>query len=170
MPNSRQVHVVQFVTQWWAAQVMNHFADTLNTHLNLIASIHFPIADVGTQKFLQNWWSHIDASLSRQPLVKGERLVRCEVNRCDEKHSASWSLWLQTPMSRWLSCIFIHTVQASQPSQKNCKQGTLQKNTFCYNAQQARLLWLVISSVQQRYNWLLQSKAMKDSNHRWLMN
>ena len=29
---------------------------------------------------LKNWGSHIDASHSRQPLVKGERLVRYEVN------------------------------------------------------------------------------------------
>ena len=29
---------------------------------------------------LKNYESHIDASLSRQPLVKGERLVRYEVN------------------------------------------------------------------------------------------
>ena len=28
----------------------------------------------------KNWCSHIDASLSRQPLVKGERLVHYEVN------------------------------------------------------------------------------------------
>ena len=36
--------------------VMAHFADTLtNITLNLVASIHFPIADVGTQKFPQNW-------------------------------------------------------------------------------------------------------------------
>ena len=28
----------------------------------------------------QNWGSHIEASHSRQPLVKGERLVRYEVN------------------------------------------------------------------------------------------
>ena len=35
---------------------------------------------VGTQSFPQNCVSHIDASLSRQPLVKGERLVRYEVN------------------------------------------------------------------------------------------
>ena len=31
-------------------------------------------------KLPKNWFSHIDASLSRQPLVKGERLVRYEVN------------------------------------------------------------------------------------------
>ena len=31
-------------------------------------------------KLPKNWHSHIDASLSRQPLVKGERLMRYEVN------------------------------------------------------------------------------------------
>ena len=35
---------------------------------------------VGTRKSLKNSGSHIDASHSRQPLVKGERLVRYEVN------------------------------------------------------------------------------------------
>ena len=35
---------------------------------------------VGTHRFLKNCGSHIDASHSRQPLVKGERLVRYEVN------------------------------------------------------------------------------------------
>ena len=33
--------------------------------------------DIAVRK---NWESHIDASHSRQPLVKGERLVRYEVN------------------------------------------------------------------------------------------
>ena len=36
--------------------------------------------NVGSQGSLKNWRSHIDASHSRQPLVKGERLVRYEVN------------------------------------------------------------------------------------------
>ena len=35
---------------------------------------------VGALGLLKNWGSHIDASHSRQPLVKGERLVRYEVN------------------------------------------------------------------------------------------
>ena len=35
---------------------------------------------VGTRRSLKNCESHIDASHSRQPLVKGERLVRYEVN------------------------------------------------------------------------------------------
>ena len=35
---------------------------------------------VGTLGPRKNSGSHIDASLSRQPLVKGERLVRYEVN------------------------------------------------------------------------------------------
>ena len=36
--------------------------------------------DVGDQGPRKNSGSHIDASHSRQPLVKGERLVRHEVN------------------------------------------------------------------------------------------
>ena len=35
---------------------------------------------VGAQRPRKNYGSHIDASHSRQPLVKGERLVRYEVN------------------------------------------------------------------------------------------
>ena len=35
---------------------------------------------VGAQRPRKNSGSHIDASHSRQPLVKGERLVRYEVN------------------------------------------------------------------------------------------
>ena len=35
------------------------------------------VLDIAVRK---NWGSHIDASHSRQPLVKGERLVRHEVN------------------------------------------------------------------------------------------
>ena len=35
---------------------------------------------VGARRPLKNCGSHIDASHSRQPLVKGERLVRYEVN------------------------------------------------------------------------------------------
>ena len=38
------------------------------------------ICIVGTRRSLKNCESHIDASHSRQPLVKGERLVRYEVN------------------------------------------------------------------------------------------
>ena len=39
----------------------------------------------------KNWGSHIDASHSRQPLVKGERLVRYEVNAVIA-HSV-WKSW-----------------------------------------------------------------------------
>ena len=38
------------------------------------------MAEVGNQSSHKNSNSHIDASHSRQPLVKGERLVRYEVN------------------------------------------------------------------------------------------
>ena len=38
------------------------------------------VAAVGARRPLKNSGSHIDASHSRQPLVKGERLVRYEVN------------------------------------------------------------------------------------------
>ena len=38
------------------------------------------ILSVGALQLRKNSISHIDASHSRQPLVKGERLVRYEVN------------------------------------------------------------------------------------------
>ena len=38
------------------------------------------VINVGARWPRKNCGSHIDASLSRQPLVKGERLVRYEVN------------------------------------------------------------------------------------------
>ena len=38
------------------------------------------VRSVGTRKSLKNCGSHIHASHSRQPLIKGERLVRYEVN------------------------------------------------------------------------------------------
>ena len=41
---------------------------------------HSMLVIVRAQGPCKNWYSHIDASLSRQPLVKGERLVRFEVN------------------------------------------------------------------------------------------
>ena len=51
---------------------------------------------LGTRSPLKNSISHIDASLSRQPLVKGERLVRYEVNavmlkRCTLQDVDIWS-------------------------------------------------------------------------------
>jgi len=42
-----------------------------------MAGLPFVVGALGLRK---NWGSHIDASHSRQPLVKGERLVRHEVN------------------------------------------------------------------------------------------
>jgi hypothetical protein len=45
-----------------------------------LSSPRFCSASVGARRPLKNSGSHIDASHSRQPLVKGERLVRYEVN------------------------------------------------------------------------------------------
>ena len=44
------------------------------------SQVHVLLLIVGSQSPLKNSGSHIDASHSRQPLVKGERLVRYEVN------------------------------------------------------------------------------------------
>ena len=46
--------------------------------IQTIADLH--IDEFGSRSLHKNNISHIDASLSRQPLVKGERLIRYEVN------------------------------------------------------------------------------------------
>ena len=48
--------------------------------------------NVGSQSPRKNLGSHIDASHSRQPLVKGERLVRYEVNAVMLHHCTSSSM------------------------------------------------------------------------------
>ena len=45
-----------------------------------LRTLRAEVVYVGTLRSLKNCGSHIDASHSRQPLVKGERLVRYEVN------------------------------------------------------------------------------------------
>ena len=51
-----------------------------------MAGLPFVVGALGLRK---NWGSHIDASHSRQPLVKGERLVRHEVN------AVMQGIWMQ---------------------------------------------------------------------------
>ena len=63
-------------------------------------TLNYSILVVGDPKPPQNSISHIDASLSRQPLVKGERLVRYEVNAV-------------MPMLRYPRCY--HIWNASRP-------------------------------------------------------
>ena len=61
-----------------------------------VYSVHctmYPAAVVGSQDPRKNLGSHIDASHSRQPLVKGERLVRYEVN------AVMLLFWLASRMS-----------------------------------------------------------------------
>ena len=60
------------------------------------------IVSVGTRRFRKNWRSHIDASHSRQPLVKGERLVRYEVNAVMEPRP-----FLQSHFDYQVSCCLI---------------------------------------------------------------
>ena len=57
------------------ADVLHH-AEYFFVHHSVLVSVHRWL-DIAVHK---NWESHIDASHSRQPLVKGERLVRYEVN------------------------------------------------------------------------------------------
>ena len=56
--------------------------------LAVLAVVAFAVGDPSP---LKNSGSHIDASLSRQPLVKGERLVRYEVN----------AVMVQAPTGDW---------------------------------------------------------------------
>ena len=49
------------------------------------------VAKVGDQSSHKNSNSHIDASHSRQPLVKGERLVRYEVNAVMTLFGLAWA-------------------------------------------------------------------------------
>ena len=61
---------------------------------------------VGNQGSLKNSNSHIDASHSRQPLVKGERLVRYEVNAVMLLPSWTTSIISASPTTRPLFCKF----------------------------------------------------------------
>jgi len=57
---------------------------------------------LGTRRPLKNSGSHIDASLSRQPLVKGERLVRLEVNAVIMSHPCSGTMCWRPKSWRYL--------------------------------------------------------------------
>ena len=57
---------------------MLHWHGTKPEHLT--PRLNIQNALLGLREPLKNSGSHIDASHSRQPLVKGERLVRYEVN------------------------------------------------------------------------------------------
>ena len=52
----------------------------VNCTFAICKTVREQIRLLGTISSRKNSGSHIDASLSRQPLVKGERLVRYEVN------------------------------------------------------------------------------------------
>ena len=54
----------------------------------LFACLQEDTSAVGSQSSRKNSGSHIDASHSRQPLVKGERLVRHEVNAVMLEHGS----------------------------------------------------------------------------------
>ena len=61
----------------------------------------------------KNWESHIDASHSRQPLVKGERLVRYEVNAVIA--SLVQNIFVQTPIF-YLQCCLVHLIVLQTPT------------------------------------------------------
>jgi hypothetical protein len=66
-----------------------------------LATGHNRSGFVGTQRSLKNCISHIDASHSRQPLVKGERLVRYEVNAVMAVVFAQWTLHFAVQKERF---------------------------------------------------------------------
>ena len=66
--------------------------------------------DIAVRK---NWESHIDVSHSRQPLVKGERLVRYEVNAVIA--SLVQLIFVQTPIF-YLQCCLAHLIVLQAPT------------------------------------------------------
>ena len=75
----------QFILGCGAVSVQRHVSKRAHTHKHAMTQHGRKLmcwlrSSVGTRRSLKNCESHIDASHSRQPLVKGERLVRYEVN------------------------------------------------------------------------------------------
>ena len=75
-------------THWVASTAQVLFAPSL-------------VATVGSQSSRKNSNSHIDASHSRQPLVKGERLVRYEVNAVMALVSVATQSWAHMGEQSW---------------------------------------------------------------------
>ena len=75
----------------------------------------------------KNCVSHIDASHSRQPLVKGERLVRYEVNAVMTSHE-TFRFYGETSICTAYNGIHIHT----QTQRKNTHLHTQRKNTHLH--------------------------------------
>ena len=61
-----------------------HSKESIHAYNERYDEYGWAMLDIAVHK---NWGSHIDASHSRQPLVKGERLVRYEVNAVIQKKS-----------------------------------------------------------------------------------
>ena len=84
--------------------------------------------DIAVRK---NWGSHIDASHSRQPLVKGERLVRYEVNAVMPRECAGTELVL-------LSAALVTLERSRRTTRKRCRQtwagvaGRLQRSSIAH--------------------------------------
>ena len=85
---------------------------------------------VGTRRSLKNSGSHIDASHSRQPLVKGERLVRYEVNAVmlrggqgiDSYGSLLWSQCVGDKLAKNMSLdMVMHRRQGRQRRQRTAE-------------------------------------------------
>ena len=72
IPNARVGPYLCYIWDW----------DPTHTHCDIS---HHIVGDYP----LKNNGSHIDASLSRQPLVKGERLVRAEMNAVINKNATT---------------------------------------------------------------------------------
>lgn len=93
---------------------------------------HWPLLliVVGTRRSLKNSGSHIDASHSRQPLVKGERLVRYEVNAVmlrggqgiDSYGSLLWSQCVGDKLAKNMSLdMVMHRRQGRQRRQRTAE-------------------------------------------------
>ena len=94
-----------------------------------------PTIEVGNQGSRKNSNSHIDASHSRQPLVKGERLVRYEVNAVMLSffNQSAPSSKMKLGTCFWLLCCRGGAHTQKQPmksiSTMQRQEGTQKKNT-----------------------------------------
>ena len=137
MPNpSYQQHAATHTTNLTTHTTHTH----IDTNRHKETHTHTHLAIVGTQGSLKNSGSHIDASHSRQPLVKGERLVRYEVNAvilyvvsaCVSQALSCWSLCVAN-LGQYSARQTNHEIQ-SEPTQLNMPSLTHATHNILRNA------------------------------------
>ena len=96
--------------------------------------------------------SHIDASLSRQPLVKGERLVRYEVNAVMPEIGESHLY--QRKLDKLSLCVrlrLLHFVAAAEARDRDPEGASRNTCNYCFKdgcllQQPPRLVWRLMST------------------------